>query len=77
MKKTSPESIALNKDEMAEWGQELDRLQGLRPVEASRDGLKNVEIPALEQKIKDQEVAIPATSTRAEEVRPDCFQCRC
>lgn len=69
MRKTSPETIAANKDEMAEWVVELDRLQALTPVEAARTRLRDVELPTLEKQIREQEAAIPAISAKAEEVR--------
>lgn len=70
MKKASPEAIDVNKAEMLEWEQEMERLQSLRPVQASRDNLKAKEIPALERQIKEQEAAMPDVSREAEEVRP-------
>lgn len=69
MKRSSPQSIAENTDEMKEWEEELGRLQTLVPNQASRDRLKNIEIPALENQIKEQEGAIPSLSEKAEEVR--------
>ncbi|KAG6903733.1 hypothetical protein DXG01_015261, partial [Tephrocybe rancida] len=35
MEKSSPQAVAENKSEMDEWEGELERLQGLRPVEAA------------------------------------------
>ena len=69
MKKTSPEAVALNKQETEDWEGEVSRLQGLLPVEASRNRLRDEEIPALEQQIKDTEGEIPAVSSAAETVR--------
>jgi DNA repair protein RAD50 len=69
MKKSSPQSIAENTDEMNEWEEELERLQKMVPIQASRDRLKHTELPALERQIKEQESAIPSISQKAEEVR--------
>ena len=68
MKKMSPETVEHNKAQLLEWTTELKRLQDLIPIDASKTRLKDVEIPALEQQIKEQEAAIPAISTKAEEV---------
>ncbi|KDQ62331.1 hypothetical protein JAAARDRAFT_66083 [Jaapia argillacea MUCL 33604] len=66
MKKTSPESIANNRDEMAEWDAEVKRLQALAPAEASRNRLKDVELPKLERQIKEQEAEVPPMSAKVE-----------
>lgn len=68
MKKNSPEAVAANKAELKDWVVELERLQGLLPVEASLIRLKSVELPALEQQIKEQESLIPGISDTAEKV---------
>ena len=68
MKKSSSTAIEENKLELAEWQAEMDRLQGLRPVQASRDRLKAKEIPLLEDQIKQQEDAHPEISQKAEKV---------
>jgi DNA repair protein RAD50 len=73
MKKSSPQSIAENTEEMKEWEDELDRLQRLVPAQASRDRLKDLELPAFERQIKEQEGAMPPISEKAEEVRPSYF----
>ncbi|KAL0961152.1 hypothetical protein HGRIS_006124 [Hohenbuehelia grisea] len=67
MNKTSPDKISMNKEEMEEWETELNRLQELRPVESSRNRVKNDELPALEAKIKEQEAAIPPLAKDADE----------
>jgi DNA repair protein RAD50 len=69
MKRSSPQSIAENTDEMKEWEEELERLQKLVPTQASRDRLKGVELPALEKQIKEQEDTIPSFGEKAEKVR--------
>jgi DNA repair protein RAD50 len=71
MKRSSPQSIAENTEEMKEWEDELKRLQTLIPTQASRDRLKNTELPALEKQIKEQEGVIPSISEKAEEVCPN------
>jgi hypothetical protein len=48
-------------------------LQGFQHLEVSRDKLKNEDIPALEQQIKEQENTIPALSEAAEQVDIDHF----
>ncbi|KAJ7505318.1 AAA domain-containing protein [Mycena galericulata] len=68
MKKSSPESIATIKEELAEWEAEMTKLQNLRPVLSSRDRLKDTEIPELEAKIKEQDAKIPAVSASAESI---------
>jgi DNA repair protein RAD50 len=68
MKKSSPAAIEENKAELAEWQAEMDRLQALRPVQASRERLKAKEIPLLEDQIKQQEDAHPEISRKVEKV---------
>lgn len=61
--------MALNTEEMVDWEKELNRLQALKPVEASRNRLRDVELPALEQQIKEQDALVPVMSGEAEEAR--------
>ncbi|KAF8798951.1 hypothetical protein BYT27DRAFT_6885480 [Phlegmacium glaucopus] len=68
MKKSSPAAIEENKAELVEWQAEMDRLQALRPVQASRDRLKAKDIPLLEEQIKEQEDAHPEISQKAEKI---------
>lgn len=68
MKRSSPEKVADNVEEMKGWQEELDRLQKLMPIRASQDRLKNTDLPALEKQIKEQEATIPPLSEKAEEV---------
>lgn len=68
MKKASPAAIADNKQEMAEWETELERLQSLRPVLASKNQIQLKELPMLEKEIKEQEHSYPDVSREAEEV---------
>lgn len=67
MKKASPAAIADNKREMGQWEAELERLQKLMPVQASRDQIKLKELPALEKQLKEQEASYPDISHQAEE----------
>lgn len=73
MKKASPEAIASNKAEMEEWEAEFERLQALRPVQATRDRIKGMDLPALEAQIKEQEASYPETSDEAEKVADILF----
>jgi hypothetical protein len=68
MRNSSPEVKEANRLELEEWETELARLQALLPVEASRDRVKTVELPALERQMKEIEESIPAISEKAEEV---------
>ena len=68
MKKSSPAAIEENKAELADWQTEMDRLQALLPLQASRDCLKAKEIPLLEDQIKQQEDIHPEISQKAEKV---------
>lgn len=68
MKKASPEAIAANKDEMEEWEAELERLQNLRPVQATRDKIKAIDLPTLEAQIKEEAASYPGISAHAEGV---------
>jgi DNA repair protein RAD50 len=68
MKKASPEAITANQNEMTEWEEELERLQKLRPVQATKDKIKAADLPALEAQIKDEETSYPEISARSEEV---------
>ncbi|KAJ7675825.1 AAA domain-containing protein [Mycena polygramma] len=68
MKKSSPESVAALEEELKEWETEMARLQNMRPVLASRDRLKDTEVPELEAKIKEQDAKIPVASTAAESI---------
>ncbi|KAJ6559188.1 hypothetical protein DFH09DRAFT_921753 [Mycena vulgaris] len=68
MKKSSPESVAALKEELEEWEGEMARLQALRPILISRDRLKDIEVPELEAKIKQQDAAIPVASATADSV---------
>ncbi|KAF8586295.1 hypothetical protein K439DRAFT_1341218 [Ramaria rubella] len=64
--RTSSTKLAESKAELAEWESEFQRLQGLLPIDASRERLRNTEIPALEQQKKEQEALVPEASAAAE-----------
>lgn len=68
MKKASPDQIKTNADETAAWEAELEKLQSLRPVLATRDQLKAKEIPTLEAEIKKKDVTISEASKSVEDV---------
>ncbi|KNZ73056.1 DNA repair protein RAD50 [Termitomyces sp. J132] len=70
-KKASPEAIEDNKNEMQEWESELERLQSLRPVDATCHQLKTKDIPALEKEIKELEDSYPDLTREAEEAVDD------
>ncbi|KAK7048369.1 DNA repair protein rad50 [Favolaschia claudopus] len=66
IKKSSPEAQAANQDELKEWEEEMARLQKLRPIAASRDRLKDTELPDTEARIKEQDAKIPELRVAAE-----------
>lgn len=68
MKKASPQAIAEDAQELEDWEKEHTRLQGLLPIQASRNRLKGTEIPSLQEDIQREEAAIPSISEKAEEV---------
>jgi DNA repair protein RAD50 len=68
IQKASKSSIEEVTDELAEWEKELARLQDLLPIDATRERLKTVEIPALEAQKSDQEALLPDAAASAEKV---------
>jgi hypothetical protein len=62
--------VAVAEEEMKEWEEELKRLQGLLPLEADRNKLRDGEIPALDQQIREVEETLPGLAKTAELV---CF----
>lgn len=68
MKKTSPEVIATEKQEAADWESELQRLQGLLPDESKRNHLRETEIPGLEGNIQQFEAELPEATKNSESV---------
>ncbi|KAF8505241.1 hypothetical protein BU17DRAFT_57979 [Hysterangium stoloniferum] len=68
IQKASKSSIEGGIDELEEWENELARLQELLPIDATRERLKNVEIPALETQKSDQEALIPDAAANTEKI---------
>ncbi|KAH7924955.1 hypothetical protein BV22DRAFT_469854 [Leucogyrophana mollusca] len=66
-KASSTAPTAENLPTLEEWQKEVARLQKLMPLHASKESIKNVELPALELQIKESEAEIPAVSDKAEE----------
>jgi hypothetical protein len=69
MKKTSPEAIKEDEEELRDWEKELARVQALLPAEGARNKIIHVEVPALELKIKEQESNILPMTDATENVR--------
>ncbi|KAF9783547.1 AAA domain-containing protein [Thelephora terrestris] len=65
MKRTSPERIKQEQEELKEWQMELTDVQKLLPVEAARNKLVAREIPELEQSIKEKQKEIPLLTDAA------------
>ena len=59
MKRTSPERIKQEQEELKEWQMELADVQRLLSVEATKNKLVAREIPELEQSIKEKQREIP------------------
>ena len=55
--------------ELKEWQTELDRLEKFLPYQASRDQVKNNDVPALEKQITTAGSEIPSASEQSEQVR--------
>lgn len=60
MKRTSPERIKQEQEELNEWKMELEDMQRLLSVEAAKNKLVIRDIPELEQFIKEKEKEIPS-----------------
>lgn len=69
IKKNSPEVVENESNQLKEWQKELSRLENFLPHQASRDRVKNGEMPALEKQIKTAEAEIPVASEQSEQVR--------
>ncbi|KAG8214897.1 hypothetical protein J3R82DRAFT_10069 [Butyriboletus roseoflavus] len=67
IRKNSPEVVEHESNQLKEWQEELSRLETFLPHQASRDRLKNGEIPALEKQIKTAEAEIPFASEQSEQ----------
>jgi chromosome segregation ATPase len=69
MKRTSPERIKQEQEELKEWQMELADVQRLLPVEATKNKLAAREIPELEQSIKEKQEEIPLLTDAVNNVR--------
>ncbi len=66
--KASKDPIRKVREELEAWEEELKRLQSLAAIAANRETILTVEIPALEEQIKQENERIPALSKAAETV---------
>ena len=71
MKRTSPEKIKQEQEELKGWQMELADVQRLLPVEATKNKLVAREIPELEQSIKEKQREIPTLTSTVNNVRLD------
>jgi hypothetical protein len=69
MEANKPEKEASNASELAEWEEELERLQSLRPVLTTRNRMRQNEIPDMEKEIKKVEKVSTDCNAAEEEVR--------
>ena len=69
MKRTSPEKIKQEQEELKEWQLELADVTRLLPVEATKNKLVAHEIPDLEQSIKESQKEIPLLTDAVNNVR--------
>ena len=69
MKRTSPERIKQEQEELKEWQMELADVQRLLSVEATKNKLVAREIPELEQSIKESQKEIPLLTDVVNNVR--------
>ena len=69
MKRTSPERIKQEQEELKEWQMELADVQRLLSVETTKNKLVVREIPELEQSIKEKEKEIPLLTDIVNNVR--------
>ena len=60
MKRTSPEKIKQEQEELKEWQMELADVQRLLSVEATKNKLVARDIPELEQAVKERKEEIPS-----------------
>ncbi|KAH0832358.1 P-loop containing nucleoside triphosphate hydrolase protein [Lanmaoa asiatica] len=68
IRKNSPEVVENESNQLKEWQTELSRLEDFLPHQASRDRVRNGEIPVLEKQIKTAESEIPSASEQSEQV---------
>lgn len=69
MKRTSPDRIKQEQEELKEWQMELADVQRLLPVEATKNRLVTRDIPELEQSIKEKQNEIPLLTDSVNDVR--------
>ena len=69
MKRTSPDRIKQEQEELKEWQMELADVQRLLSVEAAKNKLVGREIPDLEQSIKESQKEIPLLTDVVNNVR--------
>ena len=69
MKRTSPEKIKQEQEELKGWQMELTDVQKLLPVEATKNKLVGREIPELEQSVKEKQKEIPLLTDAINNVR--------
>jgi len=69
MKRTSPEKIKQEQEELDGWQMELADVQRLLPVEATRNKFVAREIPELERAIKERQEKIPSLTDTVNNVR--------
>ncbi|KAF8552026.1 hypothetical protein OG21DRAFT_1486552 [Imleria badia] len=67
IRKNAPEVVEDEANQLEEWQTELNRLERFLPHQASRDQVKNGDIPALEKQIKLAESEIPSASEQSEQ----------
>ena len=68
VKKASAAALSQMEEDAKNWENEVRRLQAMLPKEATRDKLKNKEIPALDQQLADEESKLQEASKEAESV---------
>lgn len=69
MKRTSPEKIKQEQEDLEEWQMELAEVQRLLHVEATKDKLVAHEIPELEVSIREKQNEIPSLTNTVNNVR--------
>ncbi|OAX38147.1 hypothetical protein K503DRAFT_770797 [Rhizopogon vinicolor AM-OR11-026] len=67
IKKRSPEAIEAQEAELKQWEDEFEHLQGLMPVHTTKERIRTVELPALENQIKTLETDLPSIIEKAEQ----------
>jgi chromosome segregation ATPase len=67
IKKHSPDAIKAQEAALQQWEEEFAQLQGLMPVNTTKERIRTVELPALEKQIKTLEADLPSISEKAEQ----------